>query len=72
MKNLINKHARRGTRRRAKPGEGDAPFYLPQGNEVEVFQAAYAKRLPVMLKGPTGCGKTRFWNTWPTSWAARW
>jgi len=43
-----------------KPVEGDAPFYLPQGNEVEVFRAAYAKRLPVMLKGPTGCGKTRF------------
>lgn len=37
-----------------------APFYLPLGNEVEVFAAAYASRLPVLLKGPTGCGKTRF------------
>ena len=36
------------------------PFYLPTGNEVQAFEAAYALRLPVMLKGPTGCGKTRF------------
>lgn len=39
---------------------GPAPYYQPVGNEVEIFQAAYRKRLPVMLKGPTGCGKTRF------------
>jgi len=36
------------------------PFYAPQGNEVEWYAAAYAKRLPVMVKGPTGCGKSRF------------
>ena len=36
------------------------PFYLPIGQEVELFEAAYAAKLPVMLKGPTGCGKTRF------------
>ncbi|MCU0561329.1 MAG: CbbQ/NirQ/NorQ/GpvN family protein [Desulfobacterales bacterium] len=36
------------------------PFYLSRGGEVEVFAAACAARLPVMLKGPTGCGKTRF------------
>jgi len=36
------------------------PFYAPQGNEVEWYEAAYDKRLPVMLKGPTGCGKSRF------------
>ena len=36
------------------------PYYLPLGNEVELFEAAYHSRLPVMLKGPTGCGKTRF------------
>jgi nitric oxide reductase NorQ protein len=35
-------------------------FYLPIGSEVEVFTAAYQARLPVMMKGPTGCGKTRF------------
>jgi nitric oxide reductase NorQ protein len=36
------------------------PFYLPVGDEVEVFRAAFTCRLPVLLKGPTGCGKTRF------------
>jgi nitric oxide reductase NorQ protein len=36
------------------------PFYQPQGNEVTLYEAAYAARLPVMLKGPTGCGKSRF------------
>lgn len=36
------------------------PYYLPLGDEVAAFEAAYANRLPVMLKGPTGCGKTRF------------
>ena len=43
------------------PQPGDrAPYYEPQGNEVAIFEAAYKKRLPIMLKGPTGCGKTRF------------
>jgi nitric oxide reductase NorQ protein len=37
-----------------------APYYEPQGSEIAIFEAAYRKRLPVMLKGPTGCGKTRF------------
>ena len=37
-----------------------APFYLPIGDEVEIFTAAYKARLPLLLKGPTGCGKTRF------------
>ncbi len=36
------------------------PYYLPIGDEVDVFRAAYEARLPVLLKGPTGCGKTRF------------
>lgn len=36
------------------------PYYEPVADEVEVFEAAYANRLPVLLKGPTGCGKTRF------------
>ena len=36
------------------------PVYAPQGGEIELFEAAYAARLPVMLKGPTGCGKSRF------------
>jgi nitric oxide reductase NorQ protein len=37
----------------------DEPFYVPVGDEVEVFAAAWELGLPVMLKGPTGCGKTR-------------
>jgi nitric oxide reductase NorQ protein len=36
------------------------PYYLEVSREVELFQAAYSAHLPVMLKGPTGCGKTRF------------
>jgi nitric oxide reductase NorQ protein len=36
------------------------PFYLNTGDEIPMFEAAAAARLPVMLKGPTGCGKTRF------------
>ena len=36
------------------------PYYLPLADEVAEFEAAYATRLPVLLKGPTGCGKTRF------------
>ena len=36
------------------------PYYLPIRQEVELFETAYAAKLPVMLKGPTGCGKTRF------------
>ena len=41
-------------------GTAREPYYLPIGDEVEVFTAAYEARLPVLLKGPTGCGKTRF------------
>ena len=35
-------------------------YYLPQSNEVELFKAAASMNLPVLIKGPTGCGKTRF------------
>ncbi len=38
----------------------EEPFYLPIGDEVELFEAAYEQRVPVLLKGPTGVGKTRF------------
>jgi len=38
----------------------EEPFYEEQGEEVALYEAAYAERLPVMLKGPTGCGKSRF------------
>jgi len=36
------------------------PFYLAVGREVDLFEAAHSAKLPVILKGPTGCGKTRF------------
>jgi nitric oxide reductase NorQ protein len=36
------------------------PFYVPIKDEIELFQAAYNEKIPVLLKGPTGCGKTRF------------
>ncbi|SFV57997.1 Nitric oxide reductase activation protein NorQ [hydrothermal vent metagenome] len=35
-------------------------YYLAQGNEVELFEASASMNLPVLIKGPTGCGKTRF------------
>lgn len=36
------------------------PYYRPVANEIAMYEAAYAARMPVMLKGPTGCGKSRF------------
>lgn len=38
----------------------EAPFYLPVAGEVDLFESAWRARIPVILKGPTGCGKTRF------------
>ena len=38
----------------------EAPYYVAIGDEIAVFETCHARRLPVMLKGPTGCGKTRF------------
>lgn len=38
----------------------EQPYYSPSGNEVERYKKAYAQRIPLILKGPTGCGKTRF------------
>tara|TARA_B100000470_G_scaffold55220_1_gene41706 strand:- start:1512 stop:2345 length:834 start_codon:yes stop_codon:yes gene_type:complete len=46
--------------------EGDSyriasePFYAPQADEISVFEVAWRNHIPVLLKGPTGCGKTRF------------
>jgi nitric oxide reductase NorQ protein len=40
--------------------QGVRPYYLPVGNEEQVFTAAFRQGLSVLLKGPTGCGKTRF------------
>jgi nitric oxide reductase NorQ protein len=41
------------------PG-ADAPYYRASGDEIAVFEMCHARRLPLLLKGPTGCGKTRF------------
>ena len=38
----------------------EAPWYLPVADEIELFEHAHGANLPVILKGPTGCGKTRF------------
>ena len=40
--------------------DAEAPYYVPTGDEVEIFAMCHQRSLPVMLKGPTGCGKTRF------------
>ena len=48
----------------AKPIEAipldEAPYYMATSNEIEIFTEAHRNQLPVLLKGPTGCGKTRF------------
>jgi len=38
----------------------EEPYYVPVGDEIDLFEAAYAQKIPVIFKGPTGCGKTRF------------
>ena len=38
----------------------DEPYYRAVADEVDMYEAAYSVRMPMMLKGPTGCGKTRF------------
>lgn len=40
--------------------QGEVPYYRPIGQEIEIFEHAYKNKLPILLKGPTGCGKTRF------------
>ena len=42
-----------------RAGHAAPPFYLPQARECELFEAAWRQKLPLLLKGPTGCGKTR-------------
>lgn len=41
------------------PG-GELPFYTPAGDEIALFEHAWRNRMPLLIKGPTGCGKTRF------------
>ena len=44
----------------AKSDQREHPFYRAKGGEVELFQHAFNNQLPMLIKGPTGCGKTRF------------
>lgn len=44
----------------ARAGESSVPYYRAAGNECALFEAAHRLHLPLLLKGPTGCGKTRF------------
>ena len=43
-----------------RPSAPDIPAYSPSGNECALFETAWTRQLPLLLKGPTGCGKTRF------------
>lgn len=43
-----------------RSGEASIPYFRAAGNECELFETAHRLRLPLLLKGPTGCGKTRF------------
>lgn len=45
---------------RRMPVQQDEPYYCASGNEEALFEHAWQNQLPVLLKGPTGCGKTRF------------
>lgn len=46
--------------RQAQHAARRLPYYEAAGNEIEVFERAWRNRLPLLIKGPTGCGKTRF------------
>ena len=47
------------------------PYYRPAGNECELFETAHRLHLPLLLKGPTGCGKTRFVAHMAARWICR-
>lgn len=44
----------------ARRAAHELPFYDATDNEIEIFEYAWRNRLPLLIKGPTGCGKTRF------------
>lgn len=52
--------AERSSRPRPSASVVEIPFYRPIADECELFETAFHERLPLLLKGPTGCGKTRF------------
>jgi len=43
-----------------RPKANELPYYRPTGGECELFERAWQQQIPLLLKGPTGCGKTRF------------
>ena len=48
------------------------PFYLPVRDEVELFEAAYAANVPILLKGPRERARPALWSTWRGSLAVPW
>ncbi len=60
---MIAPNPRRPAGQNSPEIKAEIPFYLPSGQEEKIFACAYQNKLPVMLKGPTGCGKTRFVET---------
>ena len=44
--------------------QNNTPYYQPQNNEVDLFEHAYNNQLPLLIKGPTGCGKTRLYSAY--------
>ena len=60
MLHAVTTDARKPTHDGVRHPPDDAPYYVPTRDEVEIFAMCHERGLPVMLKGPTGCGKTRF------------
>ncbi len=60
MLRAVTTDARNPTHEGVRHPPDEAPYYVPTRNEVDIFAMCHERGLPVMLKGPTGCGKTRF------------
>jgi nitric oxide reductase NorQ protein len=60
MVELVSSDSESTTHNGVRRPNGPKPYYVAIGDEVEIFAKCHDRGLPVMLKGPTGCGKTRF------------
>lgn len=60
MVELVSSDSESATHNGVRQPAGPEPYYVAIGDEVEIFSKCHDRGLPVMLKGPTGCGKTRF------------
>ena len=60
MMELVSSGAESAAHNGVRHPGGPEPYYVAIGDEVEIFAKCHDRGLPVMLKGPTGCGKTRF------------